>query len=436
LGIIGQSQIGRPKIIGGFSMKKLVAAFLFLSMLTGYAIAQSTKPLAIEFWYSMGGANGELIQSMVKDFNEKNKDVVVNATYQGNYYDTSAKIQAAVASGTTPHVSMVVDMHNAMFADAEVLENMDPFMKRDKVDLNDFIPGLLDWSVYNGKVISLPFNRSTPLFYFNKDHLKAAGLSEKGPQTWEELESYARKLTVKGERWGFSCPIDIWFYLGMIFQNGGQVLSTDGKHSGFNNEIGTKPLYFWRKLIDEGIMKMPPGKEYNSWEVAMQDFLNGKTSMIMTSTGYLYGILNSATGKFEVGTGFLPKAKQWGTPTGGANIAMLSGKPTREKEAAWRFVKYITDTPQVIHFSQKSGYMPSRKSAVESASMKAFFTQKPQFKTAIDQLAESKNRPNHPNYPELDKIIMDEIQRSVIDRNYSPEQAMRTIDLAVQRLFK
>jgi sn-glycerol 3-phosphate transport system substrate-binding protein len=158
---------------------------------------------------------------------------------------------------------------------------------------------LLDWSVYNKKIISLPFNRSTPLFYYNKDQLKAAGLSEKGPQTWEELESFARKLTIKGERWGFSCPIDIWFYLGMVFQNGGQILSADGKHSGFNNEIGTKPIYFWRKMIDEGIMKMPPGKEYNSWEVAMQDFLNGKTSMIMTSTGYLYGILNSAQGNLR-----------------------------------------------------------------------------------------------------------------------------------------
>ena len=417
-------------------MKKLVAAILMFGVIAGIVSAQAAKPVAIDFWYSMGGANGDLIQSMVKDFNEKNKDVMVTATYQGNYYDTSAKIQAAVASGTTPHVSMVVDMHNAMFADAEVLENMEPFMKRDKVDFNDFIPGLLDWSVYNKKIISLPFNRSTPLFYYNKDQLKAAGLSEKGPQTWEELESFARKLTIKGERWGFSCPIDIWFYLGMVFQNGGQILSADGKHSGFNNEIGTKPIYFWRKMIDEGIMKMPPGKEYNSWEVAMQDFLNGKTSMIMTSTGYLYGILNSAQGKFEVGTGFLPKAKQWGTPTGGANIAMLAGKPAKETEAAWRFIKYMTDTPQVIYFSQKSGYMPSRKSAVDSASMQAFFVQKPQFKTAIEQLAEAKNRPNHPNYPELDKIIMDEIQRSVIDRSYSPEQAMKAIDLAIQRLFK
>lgn len=419
-------------------MRKLGIILLALLAIAGPQLfAQaSAKPISIDFWYSMGGANGALIQSMVKDFNDANKDIVVTATYQGNYYDTSAKIQAAVASNTTPHVSMVVDMHNAMFADAGVLENLEPFMKRDKVDINDFIPGLLDWSYYNSKVVALPFNRSTPLFYFNKDQLKAAGLSENGPQTWEELRTYARKLTKKGERWGFSCPVDIWFYLGMVFQNGGEVLSPDGKHSGFNNEIGTKPIYFWREMIDEGIMKLPPGKEYNSWDVAMQDFLNGKVSMIMTSTGYLYGILDSAKGKFNVGTGFLPKSKQYGTPTGGANIAMLSGKPVKETEAAWKFVKYMTDTPQVINFSQKSGYMPSRKSAVSSASMQSFFKEKPQFKTAIDQLYEAaKRRPCHPNYPELDKIIMDEIQRTTIDRSYSPEQAMKAIDTAIQRLF-
>jgi len=423
---------------GGLLMRKSIVVLMLLMFAAGGLIfAQGAKPVSINFWYSMGGANGDLIQSMVKAFNDTNKDIVVTATYQGNYYDTSANPRAAVASDTTPHVTMVVDMHNPMFADAEVLANLEPFMKRDKVDINDFIPGLLDWSYYKGKIVSLPFNRSTPLFYFNKDHLKAAGLSENGPQTWDELETFARKLTIKGERWGYSCPIDIWFYLGMVFQNGGEVLSPDGKHSGFNNEIGTKPIYFWRKMIDEGIMKLPPGKEYNSWEVAMQDFLNGKVSMIMTSTGYLWGILNSAQGKFNVGTTFLPKAKQWGAPTGGANIAVIAGKPANETEAAWRFIKFMTDTPQVILFSQRSGYMPSRKSAVSSASMQVFFKEKPQFKTAIDQLYEAaRSRPNHPNYAELDKIIMDEIQRATIDRNYSPEQAMKTIDIAIQRLFR
>ncbi|HOX31217.1 MAG TPA: ABC transporter substrate-binding protein [Spirochaetales bacterium] len=414
-------------------MKRWQVALLALLAAGTFAAA---APVKIDFWYSMGGANGDLIQSMVKDFNEANKDVVVTATYQGNYYDTSAKIQAAVASNTTPNVSMVVDMHNAMFASAGVLADLGPFMKRDKVDVNDFIPGLLDWSFYEGKTVSLPFNRSTPLFYFNKDHLREAGLDENGPKTWEELRSYARKLTRKGERFGFSCPIDIWFYLGMVFQNGGEVLAPDGKHIGFNNDIGTKPIVFWREMIDEGIMKMPPGKEYNAWDVAMQDFLNGKTSMIMTSTGYLYGILSSAKGKFDVGTGYLPRAKQYGTPTGGANVAVIANKPAQEIEASWRFVKYLTDVPQVIRFSQKSGYMTSRKSAVAGPEMQAFFKGNPQFKTAIDQLYEAaKKRPAHPNYPQLDKIIMDEIQRAVIDRSYAPEQALKAIDAAAQRLF-
>ena len=419
----------------------IISAALCLALSTGvFAGGGKEKapvgPVKVDFWYSMGGGHSETIQGMIKDFNEKNKDVVVTGTYQGNYYDTSAKIQAAVASDTTPQVSMVVDMHNAMFASAGVLADLTPYMKKDNVDVGDFIPGLLDWSYYDNKLISLPFNRSTPLFYFNKNQLKAAGLSEKGPQTWDELRDFARKLTVKGERWGFSCPVDIWFYLGMVFQNGGEVLAADGKHIGFNNEIGSKPILFWREMIDEGIMKMPPGKEYNSWEVAMQDFMNGKVSMIMTSTGYLYGILNGTKDKFEVGTCYLPKAKQFGTPTGGANIAVIQKKNEKEVEAGWKFVKYMEDVPQVIYFSKKSGYMPSRKSAVSSPEMQSYFKEKPQFKTAIDQLYEAaKKRPAHPNYPQLDKIIMDEVQKAVIDRSYSPEQMLKTIDAAAQRLF-
>jgi sn-glycerol 3-phosphate transport system substrate-binding protein len=424
-------------------MRKTVVVVLFftlaaLPLLFGGGAKEKAPagPVPVEFWYSMGGTHGETIQGMIKDFNAKQKDVVVTGTYQGNYYDTSAKLQAAVAANTTPHVSMLVDMHNAMFASAGVLVDLSPYMKKDNMDIGDFIPGLLDWSFYDKKTISLPFNRSTPLFYFNKTQLKEAGLSEKGPQTWDELREFSRKLTIKGERWGFSCPIDIWFYLGMVFQNGGDVLAADGKGIGFNNEIGVKPIMFWREMIDEGIMKMPPGKEYNAWEVAMQDFINGKVSMIMTSTGFLYGIINSTKDKFELGTGFLPKAKQFGTPTGGGNLALVSKKKDFEEQSAWAFLRYMMDVPQVIYFSSKSGYMPGRKSAVNSPEMQTLFKDKPQFKTAIDQLYEAaKKRPAHPNYPQLDKIIMDEIQKAVIDRSYTPERALQTIDAAARRLF-
>ena len=90
-----------------------------------------------------------------------------------------------------------------------------------------------------------------------------------------------------------------------------------------NNETGTEPLAMWKSMISEGIMKAPPGKEYNSYEAARSDFSAGITGMIVTSSGDL-GTLNSSC-DFEVGTAFLPKNTRFGVPTGGANVVMMAG---------------------------------------------------------------------------------------------------------------
>jgi sn-glycerol 3-phosphate transport system substrate-binding protein len=370
--------------------------------------------------------------------NNSHQDVKVQGIFQGNYYDTSAKVQAAIAAGAPPSISQVEISNVSLYADAGALEDLTPYVKKSKVNTRDFIPGLMDYSYWKKKLVAIPFNRSTPLFYFNKKHLQEAGLDLSGPKTWDELETFAKKLTIPGKRWGYCSPIDTWFYEAMIFQNGGNILSSDRKHIGFNNQIGLAPIMLWRKMIDAGIMKMPPGKEYNSWDVAKQSFLNETVSMIVSSTGDVAGLMKGAEGKFEVGTCFLPKAKRYGVPTGGANLVMFAKQSPAQKKAAWQFMNWLTAKRQTIVFSQNSGYMPNRLSAVESQVMQDYFKAHPQFKTAIDQLQYTDlKRPMHPSAPQLENVVMmNEIQKAMIDRSYSPQQALKTIDTAALELFK
>jgi sn-glycerol 3-phosphate transport system substrate-binding protein len=411
----------------------VLAMLVFGSCFTGYC----KSPQTVEFWYSLGGDRSELVQGMIKDFNDSQQDVIVKGIFQGNYYDTSAKIQAAIAAGSPPDMAMLEISSVGLYADAGALENLDPYIKKSKgMTVKDFIPGLLDYSYWNKQLIALPFNRSTPLFFYNKKHFQEAGLDPNGPKTWNDLEQYAKKLSIPNKRWGYSCPIDVWFYAAMVFQNGGQILASDHKHIGFKNKTGLEPIKFWRKLIDEGAMKVPPGKEYNSWDVAKNDFINETVSMIVVSTGDAAGLIERAKDKFEVGTCFLPKAKEYGVPTGGANIVMFAKKSKEAKAAAWKFMKWVTDTDQSVFFSQSTGYMPNRLSAVKSVKMQEYFKGHPQFKTAIDQLQYAKRRPMHPSYPQLNNVIMNEIQKAVIDRSYSLEKALEAMDEAAVRLIK
>jgi sn-glycerol 3-phosphate transport system substrate-binding protein len=396
--------------------------------------AAENKAVEIDFWYSLGGHNGEMIEKLVKQFNETHKDIVVKPAYQGNYYENHAKVLAAVSAGNQPDVTMVEIASVGAFADAKVLEDLGPYAAGTE---DRYIPGLMGNSYWENKLYAIPFNRSTPLLYVNRDMLKAAGLDPNGPKTWEELREYAKALTKKegGKTavYGFSTPIDIWFYEALVFESGGNILSEDGKSLAINGEEGKAPLAFWTGLLQEGVMKAPPGEKYNAWDVAKQDFLNQQVGMIFTSTGDLKSLKDNA--KFEVGAAFLPANKSFGVPTGGANLVMLSKSSEAEKKAAWEFIKWMTDTPQTIPWSLETGYMPVTKDAVESEEMKKAYEKDPNFQVAVNQLEHAKPRPMVPGYKELQEVIMTEIQRAVLGQA-TPEEAINKAVEKGEKLLK
>ena len=159
-----------------------------------------------------------------------------------------------------------------------------------------------------------------------------------GPKTWDELKEYATKMTNKSEEiYGFETPIDIWFYEAMVMQSGGEI--SNGKKVALDNEAGQAPVKFWQEMMKEGVMKMPPGEDYNAWDVAKQDFVNGKVGMIFTSTADLAGLMQQTEGKFEISTAFLPENQKYATPTGGAELGNVEDETDEEKEASAEIIK-------------------------------------------------------------------------------------------------
>ncbi|NGP60259.1 ABC transporter substrate-binding protein [Paenibacillus thiaminolyticus] len=324
-------------------------------------------PVEIDFWYSLGGANGELIEAMTADFNASQDQVFVRPAYQGDYYTNHSKVLAAVAAGIQPDVTMIEVASVGAFADAGVIEPLSPYTQGAETG---YIGGLMGNSYWKDELYAIPFNRSTPLLYVNKTLLK---------------------------------------------------------------EAGKAPLEFWSRMIKEGIMKNPPGEKYNAWDVAKQDFVNGQAAMIFTSTGDLKGLKETAG--FEVGTAFLPANKDYGAPTGGANLAVLAASSPEKKEAAWKFMQWMTAPEQTIRWSQGSGYMPVSKAGLESDTLKEAFVKDPNFKVAIDQLQYGKARPMVPGYKELQEVIMTEIQRVILGQA-TPDEALQAATDKANKLLR
>jgi sn-glycerol 3-phosphate transport system substrate-binding protein len=179
-------------------------------------------------------------------------------------------------------------------------------------------------------------------------------------------------------------PISWWFWFAMVYQSGGRLLNETGTEAVFAKE-GAEALQFWVDMVNKyKVMKRPPGKDYNAWEVTNTDFINQKVAMIITSTAFLAYLTDNAP--FQIGTAFLPKKKQFATPTGGTFFVMVKDAKPEEKDAGWAFIKWMSEPEQTAYWSRNTGYMPVRISAIESPDMKKFWEKNPNYTVAYKQL--------------------------------------------------
>ncbi len=388
------------------------------------AAATPEKKITIKYWYAFGDKIEEAKQHLVQEFNASQDKYEVVAEHQGNYDDLHAKVQAAFAAGDAPAVSDLEIASTGVFFRSGMIQELTEYAERDKeeLQLDDFNKGLMGNAYVDGKLVGLPFMRSTPILYKNVTMLKDAGLDPAGPKSWDELEQYSRVLKEKGKL-GMTVPADIWFYEGLVAQSGGQMLSEDGKTATFNSPEGVEPVTFWKKLAAEKLIKIPVGDEAGA--TADKDFANQLSAFKFASTAGVTGTLEIAKANgFELETSFMPANKSYGVPTGGCQLVMTSKSTDEEKEAAWAFIKFMTTKEATIYQHKHVGYLPTRMSAIDTDELKEHFQQFPQFKVAVDQLEYARPRPMETAYPEVAKLIREAIEKAILTPDVEPQDAL------------
>ncbi|NLA59317.1 MAG: extracellular solute-binding protein, partial [Firmicutes bacterium] len=265
--------------------KDMVISVLVVTLLFSMAFVASAAPVTVKFWYSLGGDHQELILELVNRFNASQSAIFVDASFSGDYYETQQKLLAAIAAGNPPAIAQIMDCSVSMFVEYGSLDEITPELQ-EKLDVGDFVQTFLGNSYYQGKMWVIPFNRSTPILYVNQDRLDAAGVEI--PQTWQELEEAAKKLTIRNtagevETFGFQTPVDIWFYEALLWSNEGEYYTEDLSATLVAAPESVEVAQFWTDLVKKGVMRQPAGKHYMAWDVTTDDFINEKAAMCFLS---------------------------------------------------------------------------------------------------------------------------------------------------------
>ncbi|MBQ7902430.1 MAG: ABC transporter substrate-binding protein [Oscillospiraceae bacterium] len=423
-------------------MKKLLAlvlaavmAFSLVACGGGSEAGGETEgPVTIEFWHSMGSSTGELVQEIVDEFNASQDEVIVNAIYQGDYNAAGTKLQAAVSGGNAPHVVQIEITRVGFYAEEGLLMDLAPFDEADdEFNAEDMYAGVMDFSWYDGKLVSLPNGRSCPVMYYNADALKAAGF-EKAPETWDELRA-ASKAVCKDGSLGYGISLgDSWYYLAMMLTAGGQVYNEEGNGIGFAGEAGEKPLQLWLDMLADGSAFIPEGEDYASNSALRNAFMAGQCNIIMQSSAQYRGLADNSD--FEVGVAYIPKLTNFAAIPGGSNLVAFEGMSDAEAEATWKFMKYMCSADVAGKYAAGTGYLPTSEAALNSDVYQAKLAEYPHLDVAVEQLEYFVEMPFDPSYVEVkDNVVGRQVQECIINGK-TPADAVATMETETAAFYK
>jgi sn-glycerol 3-phosphate transport system substrate-binding protein len=372
----------------------LVTVIAVLALGTATLRTEAQNVVEIDFFYptAVGGPITQIIDEYAAQFNAANPDIKVNAVYAGGYDEIYKAIQTQISGGGTgPDVAIFLSVDLFSLIENDFIIPLTDFIEKTegaKEAIADFFPAfMLNTLDEFGVVWGIPFQRSTPVMYYNKDLFREVGLDpEVAPKTWQDMLEAAKKLTLPdGSRWGLMIPSDgfpYWLFQGFAISNGKNLVGESPTEVFFNTPSTVEALEFFaalsrvHKVMPEGIIK---------WGDTPAAFTSGKAGIIYHTTGSLTNILRNAT--FEVGVGFLPQGKAgYGAPTGGGNLHILKTSSPAEQAAAWRWIQFLSSPEIQADWGVKTGYVAARQSAWELEPLKSLVREKPQYAVARDQL--------------------------------------------------
>jgi len=413
-------------------------AFLLTLLVLLVAAGLSAQPVTVELWHAMGGKNGEITAAICERFNASQSEYRVTAVYKGSYPDTMNAGVAAFRAGSPPAILQVFEVGTAtMMAAKGAIKPVYQLMAEqgEKFDPKAYIPTITGYySTAKGEMLSMPYNSSTAVFYYNKDAFRKAGLDvEKPPKTWPELFDAARQLKAAGYEYGFTTNWISWIQLENFsawhnLPYGTKTNGFDGLDTEFtiNGPVQVRHITNIFNLSQEKVF-VYGGRENKANSL----FTSGQVPIHFESIGG-YGNMK-ATCKFDFGVARLPyypdvKGAPQNSIIGGASLWVMGKKSQQEYKAVAKFFTFLSSPEIQAFWHQQTGYLPITRAAYELTKSQGYYNENPGPEVAIQQLL---NKPPTPNtlgirfgfMPQIREII-DEEWEAILAEKKTPQQGL------------
>ena len=420
-----------------------IAALVALAGALG-AVAPASAQTEIQWWHALPGELGQKVEKIAADFNATQKDYKLVPVYKGTYPEVMTAAIAAFRAKQPPHIVQVFEVGTAtMMAAKGAVYPVYQLMKDagEPFDPKSYLTAVVGYYTdTGGNMLSFPFNSSTPVFYYNKDLFKKAGLDPNAPpKTWPEVEAAAKKLQAAGVPCGFTTEWPSWVHIENLSalhdvpiatkSNGFGGLDTELKINGPLQVKHLGKLAEWQKtkIFDYG----------GRGDSAKPKFYSGECGMTMASSGARLGIVTNM--KAEVGISMLPywpdvRNGLQNSIIGGATLWVLRGQKTDDYKGVARFFTYLSKPDVQAWWHQQSGYLPITPAAYELSRAQGFYDKNPGADVSIKQMTLNPPTENSKglrlgSFVQIRNVIEEEIEGALQGKKTAKE----ALDSAVTR---
>ena len=344
----------------------ILAFFVFLLTIyvTGCEKKTVEKETVIRFFNPQSLSEEiKIMEEIVNEFEKDNPDIKVKVESGG----TPDKLLVEIAGGMPPDVFLSWTDWGPMAAKNALLE-LDTYIKKYQLNLNDYFPSAIDFSKYKGKIYVFPVNLHIPVVFYNKDMFDKAGMPYPDwAWTWNEYYEIAVRLTdnagKNGMRTQFGTQLGNSAYF-WILQNKGNIFDIENKRINIKSKEVQESLRFAYKLYKDASPSLSEMKTF-SGVGDVNPFMIGRIGMFIQTPAYV--------SIFSKGESFHWDIAPLPIPPHGERVNIVSAdylgipRGSRHPEEAFRFLKYYCGKKGMKVFaSHKRFILPYRDMAYET----------------------------------------------------------------------
>jgi multiple sugar transport system substrate-binding protein len=362
------------------------------------------------------------ITAQVATWNAAHPKIQVKLLYNGGNDFALQKTLAGIAAGTYPDIAYEYGSSLAALQGRQQVVDLTSKVHDQAFKWNDFYSFERDAATSNGKVYGLPALVDNLALVYNKKLFDQANVPYPTDSwTWNDFRSAAKALTDAGRKqYGWAYINDgsedtVWRWIAMLWQAGGDLLSSDGKKTAFNSAAG---LAATQQLHDMAVTDKSVYLDTGNGNY-LNLFNSGKIAMLWTGPWDL----SSINSDVQYGVQILPEQTSHASIAGPDNWMLFDNGAAR-KAAAWEFLTWLTSAQTHAAFTLATGDLPTRQSETQLPVYTQYLAKYPGDTVFVLNLGNvTKARPNIKAYPQISQAIGSQMQGVLIGQT-SPQDAL------------